>query len=131
MQNDLGWGAIGAVIGVFLTGLFGWLTQRSKGETDQGVAVLAEWGKLNDALKARIEAVEKECAEMRREHAAEVDDMHRRHRAEVDEMRRQHRAEMRAMRELNEGLQRMIAQNSQSTAYLIGDSPVTKGNGDD
>jgi hypothetical protein len=33
---------------------------------------------------------------------------------------------MRQMRELNEGLQRMIAQNSQSTAHLLEKSPKEK-----
>lgn len=111
---DLGAGVIGAGIGSAVTGLFAWLSQRSKGATDIEVAVLAEWQKLNSALSERVGALERELAKVRREHADEI-----------DEMRAKHRAEMRALRELNEGLQRQIAQNSHSTAHLMGNDPVT------
>lgn len=109
-MSEWSWAAVGAALGAFLTGLFAWLTQRSKGSTDIEVAVLAEWQKLNAALSARLTAVEKELAELRIRHAEEI-----------EELRETHRAEMTVMREQNEGLQRQIAQNSQSTAHLIGD----------
>jgi hypothetical protein len=102
-MSDASFAGIGAAIGASVTGLFAWLTQRNKGGTDIEVAVLAEWQKLNAALSRRVSALEEELAKVRRSNANEL-----------DEMRTKHRAEMRAMRELNEGLQRQIAQNSQS-----------------
>ena len=116
-MNDYGWTAIGAMIGSIITGLFTWLAQRSKGASSIEVAVLGEWQKLNAALSDRVSALEKELAEVRRAHAAEL-----------EEMRREHRAELSALHRLNEGLQRQIAQNSHSTASLIGD--ITKDGGD-
>jgi Skp family chaperone for outer membrane proteins len=131
VQNDLFVGAIGAAIGAFVTGIFAWLTQRQKGSTEQSVAVLAEWSKLNEALADRLAAVEKECAQMRKDHAAEIENIRRDHSAEMDALWTKHRRDMRAQRELNEGLQRMIAANSQSAAYLISDSPVSQARDED
>jgi nucleosome binding factor SPN SPT16 subunit len=120
--SDASWAGVGAAIGAIFTGVFAWATQRMKGGTDIEVAVLAEWQKLNGALSKRLSAVEAEFATYRTKVAKEI-----------DEMRAKHRAEMRAMRELNDGLQRQIAQHSQSTANLLSDSPVTrpKDDGDD
>jgi hypothetical protein len=106
-----------------------WLTQRSKGDSDRDVAVIAQWEKLTAALSARISDVESQLAQVRSAHAAEIDELRRTHRTEIDEMRKTHRVEMRAMRELNEGLQRMIAQDSQSTAHLLGDIQKDVGSG--
>jgi formiminotetrahydrofolate cyclodeaminase len=137
VQNDFGVGAIGAFIGVaataLISGVFNLLGKRQEGETDQSVAVLAEWSKLNKGLADRLGAVEKEFSDYRQQVARDMDKMRDDCRRENEEMRAKHRAEMRAMRELNEGLQRMIAQNSQSTANLLSDSPVTrpKDDGDD
>lgn len=125
MQNDFGAGALGAVVGAIITGLFAWLAQRTRGDSDQEVAVLAEWSKLYTGVTDRLAAVEKEFAEYRQQVAREMDEMREKCRRENEEMRAKHRREMRTMRELNEGLQRMIAQNSQSTAHLMGGSPVT------
>lgn len=126
MQADsFGWAALWTAIGALVTGLLAWLTQRSKGDTDRDVAVIAQWEKLTSALSGRISAVEAELAAVRTAHANEIDELRRTHRAEIDEMRKTHRIEMRTMRELNEGLQRMIAQDSQSTARLISDSPIS------
>jgi predicted PilT family ATPase len=113
-MSDVSLAGVGAAIGAFITGLFAWLIQRNKGGTDIEVAALAEWQKLYTALSTRVSDLESELAKVRREHASEI-----------DEMRKRHRAEMRAMRVLNEGLQRQIAQNSQSTAQLLSNSPVT------
>jgi hypothetical protein len=108
--SGFGWGAIGVILGAIITGLFGWLAQRGKSTAEIEVAVMAEWQKLNAALSERVSALERELSEVRRTHAKEL-----------DEMRDKHRAEMRRLRELNEGLQRQIAQNSQSTAHLMGE----------
>lgn len=126
MQNDFGWAALWAAVGATIAGVFAWLVQHAKSATDHEVAILAEWSKLNKGLADRLSAVETECAQMRKDHAAEIENIRRDHATEMDDMRRKHRAEMRAMRELNDGLQRMIAQNSQSAAQLMGDSPVTR-----
>jgi Skp family chaperone for outer membrane proteins len=130
VQDDFaGYGIVAivsALVSAVITGLFSWLAMRTKGETDHSVAVLAEWSKLNEALADRLAAVEKECAQMRKDHAEEIENIRRDHSAEMDDMRRKHRAEMGEMRKLNEGLQRMIAQNSQSTAYLVSETPVTQ-----
>lgn len=112
-MNGVGWTVVGVAIGAFITGLFGWLGQRTKSGAEIEVAVLAEWQKLNAALAERVSMLEKQLADVRRQHADEI-----------DEMRRQHRAEMSHLRELNEGLQRQIAQNSQSTAHMMGDFPT-------
>lgn len=128
MQADASNLGIGAVIGAIIAGFFAWLTQRNKGQTDTEVAVLAEWAKLNEALSNRLAAVEKEFAEYRQQIAKEFEDLRTRHSNEMDEMRKTHRAEMRAMRELNDGLQRQIAQNSQSAAHLIEDVKRGEGN---
>lgn len=110
MPDSVSWGAVGAVIGAAITGFFAWLAQRGKSHAEIEVAVLAEWQKLNSALSDRVSALELELSNVRRKHADEI-----------DEIRNKHRAEMKAMRELNEGLQRAIAQNSQSTAHIIGE----------
>lgn len=141
-MSDVSWAGIGAAIGAFATGLFAWLTQRTKATSDVEVAVLREWQKLNGALSERLSTVEKDFAayrskmsseleDLRSRHAAEIDQMRKQHRGEIDEMRKQHREAMRAMRELNEGLQRQIAQNSKSTVALLSRSPVTKVEDDD
>jgi hypothetical protein len=114
-MSDASWAGIGAAIGGLVTGLFAWLSQRAKGGADIEVAVIAEWQKLNAALSDRVSQLERDLSDVRRAHANEI-----------DEIRKTHRAEMRGLRELNEGLQRQIAQNSQSTANLLSRSP-TKG----
>lgn len=114
-MNDVSWAGVGAALGAFITGLFAWLVQRSRGGTDIEVAVLAEWQKLNSALSSRVSDLEQQLADVRRAHSDEM-----------EEMRRKHRAEMRVLRELNDGLQRQIAQNSRSAAHLIGETPVTR-----
>jgi hypothetical protein len=113
-MSDASFAGLGAAIGAFFTGIFAWLIQRNKGGTDIEVAAIAEWQKLYSALSGRVSDLESELAQVRRDHATEI-----------EEMRKRHRSEMRAMRELNEGLQRQIAQNSQSTAQLLSNSPVT------
>lgn len=109
-MSDLGTAAIWTAIGAVIAGLFAWLVQSSKGTTDIEVAVIAEWQKLNLALSERVSALEKTLSEVRSAHAKEM-----------EEIRNKHRTEMRRLRELNEGLQRQIAQNSQSTAHLMGE----------
>lgn len=145
MQADsFGWAALWGAIGAMVTGILAWLTQRNKGDTERDVAVITQWQALTASLSdrldgavRRIDDVEKELANVRKDHAAEIAEIRRAHsseiaqmrqdhRVEIDDMRKKHRAEMNAMRDLNEGLQRMIAQDSQSTARLIGDTPVTK-----
>jgi hypothetical protein len=124
VQSDFGIGAVGALIGAAVTGFFSWLSQRSKSDTDQSLAVLDQWSKLNKGLADRLAAVEKAFADYRTQIADEFEAMRKKHADELDDMRRRHRVEMRAMREMNEGLQRMIAQNSQSTVHLLGRSPI-------
>lgn len=140
MQNDAGWsGIFGVVIGTAITALLAWLAQRSKSSTDQSVAVLDQWSKLNKGISDRLEAVEREFSEyrhqmakevegLRRDHSAEIEKIRRDHSAEIDEMRNKHRTEMQTMREQNDelrkrndALQRIITQNSQSTAHLLGE----------
>jgi Mg2+ and Co2+ transporter CorA len=128
MQADsFGWGALwaalGAIFGTIVAGFFAWLTQRSKGEADKNVAVIGEWSKLTAALSERITEVEKELASVRSSHAAEIEAIRKAHSTEIDEMRKAHRAEMRTMRNHNDGLERMIAQNAQSTAQIMGKAP--------
>lgn len=135
-------GAIGVAIGGFITGLWAWFTQRTKGQSETEIAVLAEWSKLNSGLSARLTEVERDCAQMRRDHADEIDKMRKAHAEEMEAMRLAHGNEMEAMRRTHaaeidemrtklrserqrrEGLERQFAQNSQSSAALIG--PLTR-----
>jgi hypothetical protein len=125
-MSDASWAGIGAAIGAIFTGLFAWLTQRTKAGSDVEVAAIAEWQKLYGALSDRLSAVEKEFSSYRTCVAEKFEELRTKHSTEIDEMRKRHRAEMRAMRELNEGLQRQITQNSRSAAQLLSDSPVTQ-----
>lgn len=124
-------GPLWALIAAVVSGLFVWLTQRLRGQTDETVAVLGQWERLLDAhkqaaaaeiaaLKERLTAVEKELAEVRDQASKDMAALRQQHSREIDEMRTKHRAEMKELRENNAGLQRMIAQNSQSMAYRMG-----------
>lgn len=128
-------GPLWAVVGAVVAGLFALIVQALRGKTDETVAVLSHWQELLDAhkasataeiaaLKGRVSDLEKVVADVRDQASKDAAELRKRHADEMDAMRVKHRAEMRGMRELNEGLQRMIAQNSQSTAQLMGDSPV-------
>jgi F0F1-type ATP synthase membrane subunit b/b' len=134
MPDNLGWAAAWAFLGAAVTGLFAWLTGRARARVDEGASVRAEWEKLNGALAERLGTVEKEFAayrsqmareieDIRRAHGTEIEEIRRAHNREMDEIRKRHRAEMKAQRDLNEGLQRTIIQNSQSSAQLLGDEP--------
>lgn len=123
-------GPLWALVAAAITGAVTLLVQRLRGQTDETVAVMAQWKELLEAhrasadaeikaLKERINAVEKELAEVRDQSSKDMAELRKRHSSEIDEMRKKHRDEMRKMRELNEGLQRMIAQNSRSTAQMI------------
>lgn len=110
------WGAIGALVGAALTGLFAWLTQRSKGRVDESIAVRDEWEKLTGSLAAANETLRGELAAAQKLHVEQM-----------AEKRTQHEAELKAMRIMNEGLLRIIAQNSQSKAQLLSLTPVSGG----
>lgn len=148
VQDDFGVGAIGATIGAAITGLFAWLSQRGKIDSDKETAALAEWSKLYEAVSAERAKVEEECAQLRRQHSERMAELRKAHATEIEQIMRDHGEAMAALRtnhndeirerdrafseaeqkwrELNEGLQRMIAQQTQSAAALLGDSPVTK-----
>ena len=101
-MSDISWGAvwaaIGTLFGAFFTGLFAWMSQRGKNDSDRDMAVIAQWEKLTKALTDRIDKLEREVLDLRTE---------------------------------NEGLLATIRQNSQSTAHLIGSSPVINDRGSD
>lgn len=124
-NTGIGWGAFGAVFGTAITAIFAWMAQRNKGQVEETVAVRQQWEKLTGSLATRLSTVEREFAEYRQQMAKQIADMEQRHAAERREERRRHDAELRAMRELNEGLQRQIAQNSQSVAHRLGDPEGT------
>lgn len=130
MSDDWGIGAIGVAIGGFITGLWAWLTQRSKGGTDIEVAAIAEWEKLYRALSGRVSALEQQLADVRSAHAQEIEQIMKDHIAAMDALRENHRAEMKKLRTYCEGLERQIAQNSRSTAHLLTDRSERKGGGD-
>jgi uncharacterized protein YicC (UPF0701 family) len=125
-MTDASWAGAGAAVGALITGFFAWVVQRVKAGSDIEVAVLAEWQKLNAALSQRVSALEKELGEVRRSHSTELEEMREKSEARAQE----HRAEVAELRRLNDGLQRQIAQNSQSTASLLSRSPVTKDKSD-
>lgn len=101
-----------------ITGMFAWLSQRTKGEIDLSATVMGEWQKLIAAhqlqikglveeisdLRSRLATAEKEIMELRAEYAE-----HREHAAD----------EIRHRDETITSLNRMIAQNSQSSAALL------------
>lgn len=60
-MSDVGLAGIGAAIGAFLTGLFAWLVQRSKGGTDIEVKVMDQWEKLNGSLAAENKRLGERC----------------------------------------------------------------------
>lgn len=101
-MNEVSWGALwaalGALFGTVVAGFFAWLTQREKGGSERDIAVIAQWERLTNALTQRIDTLEEEVRELRKE---------------------------------NEGLLATIRQNSQSTAALLGDSPVINARGND
>jgi hypothetical protein len=109
LPNELQWGAVGGAIVAFIAGAFAWLTQKSKGKVEETVAAVGEWQKLTSTLTADNGALRAELAATEKAHVEEVADI-----------RRLHDAEMKAMRTMNENLMRLIAQNSQSRAQLIG-----------
>ena len=131
----MGDGPLWAAAGAFVAGLFTLLVQKLRGQTDETVAVLGQWQELLNAhkasaaqeislLKDRVGALEKELAEVRDTASKDMAELRRTHAKELEEVRTKHRTEMKSLRDLNEGLQRMIAQNSQSTAQLISDDPA-------
>jgi len=135
-MSDISLAGIGAAVGAFFTGLFAWLVQRTKGDSAAEVAAMGEWHRIYNAVSGRLAAVETECAEqkkqqaadmaeMRIEHSRELAEIRAEHSKEIDEIMEVHHSGLAAMRELNEGLMRQIAQNSQSAAQLLSDSPVT------
>jgi hypothetical protein len=109
LPNEVQWGAVGGIIVAFIAGVFTWFTQRSKGRVDESVAAIAEWQKLTSTLTADNGALRAELAATDKAHVEELADI-----------RHRHDAEMKAMRTMNENLMRLIAQNSQSRAQLIG-----------
>lgn len=143
----MGDGPVWAVVGASIAGLFTLAVQKLRGQTDETVAVMGQWKALLDAhkqtadaeiatLKERISTIEKELVQVRdkaskdlikvRDQASrDLAEQRKRHAAEREADQKKHEAEMAQMRALNEGLQRIVAQNSQSTAHLIGETPVT------
>lgn len=120
-MSDVSFGALCGTIGAVIAGIFAWLVQRSKGQSDVEVAVISEWKALFSGVSERLATVEREFAEYRMKVSKDFEEMRENHAREKEELRQKHRAEMKAQRELNEGLQRQIAQNSQSGAQLLGD----------
>lgn len=100
-MNDTGWtalvAAIAALFGAFLTGLFAWMSQKGKNDSDHEIALIGQWKELTAALSARVAVLE----------------------AQVEELTKQ-----------NDFLKRTIAQNSQSSANLIGDIKKDGGGGE-
>src|SRR3712207_247236 len=131
----VGDGPLWAAAGALIAGIFTLLAQKLRGKTDETVAVLGQWQELLNAhkasaaqeialLKGRVGMLEKELAEVRDTASKGMAELRKAHATELDEVRTKHRTEMKSLRELNEGLQRMIAQNSQSTAQLISEDPT-------
>lgn len=113
-ENATGWAGwvVSAVLAIITIA-----TQLRKARTDESAIALQMWEGLARAHSTEIQALtdrltlaEKQIAEMRLQHA----------KAEADR-ERQHQEEMKALRTENESLMRMIIQNSQSTAQMMGD----------
>jgi Skp family chaperone for outer membrane proteins len=124
--SDVGIAATAASLGALVTGFFAWLIQRAKGGTDIEAVVIAEWKALFGGVSDRLATVEREFTEYRMKVSKQFEEMREQHAREKEDLRRKHEAEMHAQRELNEGLQRQIAQNSQSSAHMLSRSPVTQ-----
>lgn len=110
------WG--GWVIGV-LTLAVTFLANRRKGQIDESALVLGKWKELVDQHQLAIKDIREEFADYKRTAMAEI--------AELRE--RLGKAEHRIVElELeNAGLKRAIAQNSQSTAQMLGDGITGRG----
>ena len=129
VNDEWGIGALGVAIGAFIAGLWAWLTQKSKGGTDVEVAAIGEWQKLYKALSGRVSELELARARDREEHAREVAQLIKDHSDAMEALKANHREEMKELRNYCEGLERHIAQNSQSRAHLLSDQIKGKGKG--
>jgi chromosome segregation ATPase len=113
-----GWaGWVFAVAGI----MFGWLQHTRRAKIDETAGALHMWEGLAKAHTAQIEALttrltkaEKEIAQLRLDHADEL-----------AQMKKLHAADLASRDDQIAGLVRMIAQNSQSTAFRMGDPDGT------
>lgn len=110
------WG--GWIIGA-LTLLVTFLANRRKGQIDESALVLGKWKELVDQHQLAIKDIREEFAEYKRSAMAEIGELRD----------RLSKAEHRIVElELeNAGLKRAIAQNSQSTAQMLGDAITGQG----
>lgn len=117
----LGWAAALVLAG------FTAVTQFRKVKVDEQSAATHMWESLTKAHTAQIEALSERVSSLEKDMAA----MRLAHADEIAEMKKAHADELRKRDEDIVQLQRIIAQNSQSTAYRMGDpggTAVTRAN---
>lgn len=112
LQNVGGWagaiGWIGAFIGPFLV----YLSTRRRTDVDESTMVLAAWKNLVEQHQSDIKGIRDEFAAYKASALAEITDLRDRLRnaeSRITELETE-----------NAGLKRAIAQNSRSSAYLLG-----------
>lgn len=126
-QLPAGWpGYLIAIVTVVITFLVNW----RKGRVDESALILGKWKDLVDAHEAQIKRLNEDFDAHREEARAEG----RRRDERIALLERENGAlkvKIAALEDENAGLKRMIAQNSQSTAHMIGrpgDAAVSKAN---
>lgn len=101
-----GW--IVAIVVAVITAAVQW----RKGSVDESALVLGKWKDLVDAHQSQIGTLNAEIESLRKRLAANE--------VEFSQYRRETEKRMRSLEDENAGLRRMIAQNSQSAAWAIG-----------
>ncbi|MBI0474208.1 hypothetical protein D9601_02360 [Sphingomonas sp. MA1305] len=109
---EANWGTVAGWVAAAIGPFTVYLTMRRKTDVDESAMILGKWKELVEAHEKAIAAVREEFASYRVTAIAEIADLRT----------RLSKAEMR-ITELeveNAGLKRSIAQNSQSTAHMLG-----------
>jgi cell shape-determining protein MreC len=115
VDSSITTGLIG-FIGGTITVLFGFWTQRRKSDIDESALVLGKWKELVDQHQQAIKDIREEFSEYKRTALFEI--------AELRERLAEAENRIRELETENAGLKRAIAQNSQSTATLLGSTPI-------
>lgn len=126
------WGQLlGYLGGPIVAALVTWWVAKRKTDVDESALILGKWKELVEQHQTDIRGIRDEFAAYKKSALEEFEAYKRTAIAEIGDLRtRLGKAEQRiveqdreilALKEENAGLRRAIAQNSQSTAMLIGD----------
>lgn len=109
------WGAVSGWVVAIVAPLLVFLATNRKTDVDESAMILGKWKELVEAHEKAIAAVREEFATYRKSALEEIADL--RTRLSAAERR------IGELETENAGLKRAIAQNSQSTAHLLGGRP--------